>query len=139
MISRLMRVLLFAFILPKASLCISQTADSGPKTYPQLVLQAGHTSEVDKIAFSRDGKLIASAAADNQLLVWSAQSGAVLRIFNSDVGVMSIAFSWDAAYLAATDYGGKLTIWNILDGTEFRRVTGASWLFLPQATEPDKS
>jgi WD40 repeat protein/uncharacterized caspase-like protein len=121
------RVLLFLVIL-RGSVCSSQTPPRGYHEFPQLVLQSGHTSEVDHILFSRDGRLLASAAADNQVLVWNAQTGAVLRAFHLGIGALSMAFSWDNSFLAVSDYEGKLTIWNLTNGTNVRQVMGVSWI-----------
>ena len=46
---------------------------------PQLVLQTGHALGVNCIAFSPDASWLASAGADNSIIIWQTSSGRQLR------------------------------------------------------------
>src|SRR5205085_8662487 len=62
----------------------------------------GHTSEVQAIALSRDGRLVASAAADNQIKLWDAQTGRELFTLTGHTAqINSLAFNPDARLLAS--------------------------------------
>ena len=50
---------------------------------PQFVLQAGHTAAVTGVAFSPDGKLLASASADNTIILWNVATGQMLSTLRS--------------------------------------------------------
>src|SRR5262249_23583109 len=66
----------------------------------------GHTSWVTSVAFSPDGKRLASGAHDNTVKVWDAATGQEILSLNGHTGrVTSVAFSPDGKRLAsvATD------------------------------------
>jgi hypothetical protein len=49
---------------------------------PELVLQVGHTSYVDALAVSPNGRFIASGGLDGAVKIWDAHSGRLLRPLN---------------------------------------------------------
>lgn len=117
----------------------SQTDHFSAPQQPRLVIQAGHTAQVSKIIFSRDGLLIATAGSDNQILLWDAKSGAVLQRFASHASIVSIAFNGDASLLAETDLDGTLTLWSLRTGTTSLRRSGITWGLSPVLFSPDDS
>ncbi|KOR30824.1 hypothetical protein TI04_03895 [Achromatium sp. WMS2] len=67
-----------------------------PQAIPAVV-QRGHTSSVESVAFSPDGTILASASADNTIKLWRVADGALLRtLTGGHTGwVNSVAFSPD--------------------------------------------
>ena len=59
---------------------------------------------IDSVAFSQDGKLLASASSDMTVRLWDSTTGAALQTFEVLVSLDSISFSRDAQYLK-TDRG----------------------------------
>jgi WD40 repeat protein len=60
----------------------------------------GHRSIVWKVAFSPDGKLLASASSDGTAAVWDVAQGAMTNLLSFSNPVTSVAFSPDGKILA---------------------------------------
>jgi WD40 repeat protein/DNA-binding SARP family transcriptional activator len=72
----------------------------------------GHRSNVNGLAWSRDGALLASAGHDHTVRLWSGASGDELRTLRGHAaGVMSLAFGSETA-LASTQ-GHVIHIWDV--------------------------
>ena len=83
----------------------------------------GHSAEVLQLTVSRDGSVVASAAADNSVRVWESSSGKPLSWNKRMEGdsIREMAFSADASVLAVLK-GSTLVLLNTADGaaiTEF--------------------
>src|SRR5687768_16288101 len=52
----------------------------------ELVLQTGHTTPMNAVAFSPDAKWLASGGSDNQIKLWCISSGRELRSLNGHTG-----------------------------------------------------
>src|SRR6266576_4753809 len=74
----------------------AQTASSA-----ELVLQTGHAMSVEAMAFSPDGKWLASRSVDNTVKLWEVATGREVRTFaGHTLGVKAVAFSRDGRLLA---------------------------------------
>jgi len=77
-----------------------------------------HSRDVNAVAVSSDGKLIASGSDDNQIIVWDA-TGASLAKRESDQGpVKAVAFSPDGKLVAAGSSYGDVTLWDRESGKD---------------------
>jgi WD40 repeat protein len=74
----------------------------------------GHKDTVNSLAFSPDGKLLATASNDVTAKVWDLATGEELKtLVGHSRGVESVAFSPDGATLATTSYDGSTVLWTI--------------------------
>ena len=91
------------------------------ETGSQMLVLAEHKSAVLGLAWSPDGKHVASGGADETIRVWDSRTGARrLLLADQDGIVQSIAFSPDSTLLAAIA-GQTATLWRVSDGKEYRR------------------
>jgi WD40 repeat protein len=95
-------------------------------TGQELLTLKGHMDEVSCVAFSPNGKSLASAAgrleresSDRTVKVWEVDTGRELLTCNGHTkGVTSLAFSPDGNRLASGSYDGKVEVWDSGTGQE---------------------
>jgi WD40 repeat protein len=85
------------------------------KELRQLTVQEKHPDWVDVMAFSPDGKTLASAhTGDNTILLWDVATGKERqRLHGHRGGVLSLAFSPDGKVLASGSMDGTALIWDL--------------------------
>ena len=80
---------------------------------PTLVPQAGHSSAVTGVSFSRDGAVLASVSADGQLKLWDVPTRALLHDVRAAQGPLrAVAFSPDDRLLATAGSDGTVAVWD---------------------------
>src|SRR5215831_11753373 len=94
---------------------------------PELVVQTGHSGLVAAVAFSTDGKTLASGSGDNTIKLWDVTSGNELRTLkgHSDL-ITSEAFSADGKTLASGSWDRTIKLWDVTSGNELRTLKGHS-------------
>lgn len=85
---------------------ITVFAVESKKSRPTL---GGHTSWIEHVAWSPDGKRLASVAGDGMVKLWDIESGQ--EVLTLPGGALSVAFSPDGRRLAAGQ-SNTVTIWN---------------------------
>ncbi|HYV34340.1 MAG TPA: WD40 repeat domain-containing protein [Gemmataceae bacterium] len=75
------------------------------------------------LAYSPDGKMLASGGRNDSVRVWDAQTGQLLREFHEH-WVWAVAFMADGKYLATGGANKVIRLWNLETGKEVRQMTG---------------
>ena len=75
------------------------------------------------LAFSANGKLLASASLDSTARIWDTSSGKLLHTLKGhDSALTSAAFNQDSQLLVTADNRGKLLVWATTTGTPLRML-----------------
>lgn len=84
----------------------------------------GHSSVINSVAFSPDGKTLASGSGDNTVKLWDVQTGALKQTLtgHSDL-VGSVAFVLDGKMLASGSADNTIRLWDIQTGTAVLKKT----------------
>jgi RNA polymerase sigma factor (sigma-70 family) len=88
-------------------------------------LRLRHRGTLRSVAFTPDGKLLASAGWDPVIRLWDPATGKEVRqIVGPERGVDAIAYSRDGTLLAGAGMAGDVLLWDAVTGKEVRRLPG---------------
>jgi WD40 repeat protein len=105
-------------------LAVANTGNAGQvsilnvATNKVVTVLTAHTGQVEDIAYSPNGKLLATASIDHTVRIWDAHTGRPLRILDHPDPVDAVAFSPNSTTIATLDYAGTIRIWDACTGCE---------------------
>ncbi|KAF9232614.1 WD40-repeat-containing domain protein [Melanogaster broomeanus] len=83
----------------------------------------GHTDAVCTVDVSHDGNWVVSGSGDHTIILWDAESGAMVRVLKGHLGtVQSVHFSSDSKRIASGSTDNTVRVWLVNTG---------KWAFAP--------
>ncbi|HJT65942.1 MAG TPA: caspase family protein, partial [Pyrinomonadaceae bacterium] len=102
-------------------------------TGQEIGMLQGHGRAVDKVAFSRDGKLLATGGTDNTIKIWDlAAKRDLITLSGHTANIESLDFSPDGRLLASASEDGSTFLWDAKTGEHLLTLIslddGGEWM-----------
>ncbi len=115
-----------------------QSSPQSPQSLPLLYTYSGHAGGVEAVAWSPDGKRIASGSVDNTVQVWDAADGGHVYTYRGhSSSVLAVAWSPDGKRIASGSGDKTVQIWDAADGGHVYTYRGHPSSVLAVAWSPD--
>ncbi len=86
----------------------------GLESLEEVTMLQGHSDYINSVAFSPDGKYLASGSKDKTIKLWNVQSQKqVITLQDDSLCVYSVAFSPDGKYLASGSLDKTVKLWSM--------------------------
>jgi WD40 repeat protein len=103
----------------------SMKSHLGPQKVTAVLTLGGHTTTVWTIAFSPDGKQLASSAGGYAIKLWDIASGVLLQALTGHTSVVSsILFSSNGKLLASASFDHTIRLWDAASGALLHTLEG---------------
>jgi WD40 repeat protein len=91
-------------------------ADGSPRGLRLRHTLTGHSDRVGRIAWSPDGRLLATPSLDRTVRLWDVSSGSSRALTGHTDAVISVAWSPDGHSLASGAKDGSVRLWDVEEG-----------------------
>lgn len=104
------------FLAMAAIRCIAAANDAAIGA-PRLVVQRGHSADINAVAISPDGRLLLTGSSDHTACLWDMASGRELRCFVGHAEpVLAVAFSPDGRRALTASLDDTARLWDTASG-----------------------
>jgi len=98
-----------------------------PPGGPLIRTLTGHSSGVNAVSVTQDGKYAVSASNDHTLKVWDLKTGKeVHTLTGHSSGVIAVSVTQDGKYVVSASDDHTLKVWDLKTGKEVHTLTGHS-------------
>jgi WD40 repeat protein len=95
---------------------VEEFMEIGGSPVPGITLQQvlhGHKDKINSMAWSPDGKYLASPSADKSICIWNLEQGKCISVLNGHEGkVYCVVWSSDGKILASVSSDHKIIVWD---------------------------
>ncbi|MCB1177790.1 MAG: TIR domain-containing protein, partial [Leptospiraceae bacterium] len=116
---------LYNFIYNLQDSYVYENPEEHPYAFSREILNIkGHNKEVKVVAYSPNGKILASGSVDKRILIWDSSSGKKINSIElvKTGNVTSLSFSPDGKILGSGFQNGKIILWDIATGKEIKTL-----------------
>ena len=89
---------------------------------PRIIAELQHNSSVNAVAFSPDGRKVATASYDNTARLWDVETEKQIQRLEHDGSVYGVAFSPDGKKLATASSDSSARLWDVRTGKQIQRL-----------------